>query len=277
MFPWNYGFEWNAGHVIFLGAFYTVVVVVATTLISALLRARRELGTHHEEAIRWESDFHDLPAADRNCRHVLTGEFRHRECPNGFDCRRCETHTRWIASHPAPAAVESEEDILGMSFPLDRYYHRGHAWVSPQPDGTVTIGLDELGSRLVGPPEAIELPQPGSTIHVNGMAFRLRKRHANVRVLAPVDGQVVETGSPERGWLLKVKPAASGEPAFRHLLRGAEVRPWLMREMERLQIALTAEGAAPALADGGVPVADISASYPQADWDSVCGEMFLMG
>ena len=73
MLPWNYGFEWNPGHVIFLGAFYTVVVIVATTVVLALLRARRDLGTHHEEAIRWHSDFHDLPAADRDCRHVLDG------------------------------------------------------------------------------------------------------------------------------------------------------------------------------------------------------------
>ena len=47
-----------------------------------------------------------------------------------------------------------------------------------------------------------------------------------------------------------------------------------MREMERLQLALAAKGA-PALADGGVPVADIAAAYPDADWDAVCGEMFL--
>ena len=25
MFPWNYGFEWNTGHIVFLGAFYTVL------------------------------------------------------------------------------------------------------------------------------------------------------------------------------------------------------------------------------------------------------------
>ena len=49
--------------------------------------------------------------------------------------------------------------------------------------------------------------------------------------------------------------------------------PWLMREMERLQPALSAESAAPALADGGVPAADIAQSYPEADWDAVCGEM----
>ena len=63
---------------------------------------------------------------------------------------------------------------------------------------------------------------------------------------------------------------------MRHLLSGAEVKPWLMREMERLQLALTMEGASvPSLADGGVPVRDIAAAYPQTDWDAVCGEMFL--
>jgi hypothetical protein len=63
---------------------------------------------------------------------------------------------------------------------------------------------------------------------------------------------------------------------MRHLLRDAEVKPWLMRELERLQLALTMEGASlPSLADGGVPVADIAAAYPRTDWDAVCGEMFL--
>jgi hypothetical protein len=45
--------------------------------------------------------------------------------------------------------------------------------------------------------------------------------------------------------------------------------------MERLQLALAAPASAPTLADGGVLVPDIAASYPKADWDSVCGEMFL--
>ena len=113
----------------------------------------------------------------------------------------------------------------------------------------------------------MDLPQPGAVVHVNGTAFHVRKRDADVRVLSPVDGEVVETGGPERGWYLKVKPL-NGEIDMRHLLRGAEIRPWLMREMERLQLALSAEGAAPTLADGGVPVADIAASYPEADWDA---------
>jgi len=273
--PWNYGFEWNAGHIIFLGSFYTVLVVVVTTVVSAALRSRRALLEQRVEEIGWHSDFHDLPARDRVCRHVLTGEFTSRECPHAFDCRECATHARLIERHPGARSEGPEEEIFGMSFPLDRLYHRGHAWAHPEPDGTVTVGLDEIGSRLLGVPDAVDLPPAGARVHANGTAFHFRKRNADVRVLSPVDGEVVEAGGPERGWYLRVKPESSGELAFRHLLRGAEVRPWLMREMERLQLALSAEDTAPSLADGGVPVADIAAAYPEADWDAVCGEMFL--
>ncbi len=275
MFPWNYGFHWNAGTMIFMGAFYTVLVIVATTVISALIRSRRALAARKVEHIRWHSDFHDLPEACRTCRHVLTGEFKSRECPNAFDCRGCETHAKLIARRPAAEPVQCEEEIFGMSFPLDRLYHRGHTWARVEPDGAITVGLDELGKRLLGTPDAVVLPAPGEHIEANGTAFRLRRRDADIAVLSPVDGEVLAAGGPEQEWYLKVKPDASGEPALRHLLRGAEVKPWLLREMERLQLALSAEGAAPTLADGGVPVDDIAACYPDADWDAVCGHMFL--
>lgn len=253
-----------------------MVVIVATTLVNALWRARRALAKGGAEAIRWHSDFHDLPAGDRTCRHVLTGEFKHRECPHAFDCRECVTHAKLVALRPAAVeAPDAEADIFGMSFPLGRFYHRGHTWVKPEDDGTVTIGIDDFGARLLGRPDAIELPEPGSRIQTNGTAFRVHKREADVRVLSPVDGEVVETGGADRGFLLRVKPIEGGMD-MRHLLRGAEIKPWLMRELERLQLALTMEGASvPSLADGGVPVADIAAAYPATDWDAVCGEMFM--
>ncbi len=275
MLPWNYGFHFGPASFIFLGAFYTVLIVVVTTILNALWRAHRDLNKGKVEDIRWHSDFHDLSAADRTCRHVLTGEFKSRECPNAFDCRQCETHAKLVARRPVALVPDAEADLFGMSFPLDRMYHRGHTWARPEADGTVTVGLDDLGSRLLGTPDAVDLPEPGSLVRANGTAFRIHKREADVRVLSPVDGQVVETGGVDRGFFLRVKPV-DGSIDMRHLLCGAEIKPWLMRELERLQLALTMEGASvPSLADGGVPVADIAAAYPKTDWDAVCGEMFL--
>jgi hypothetical protein len=259
-------------HSIFLGAFFTVATIVVLTVLNALWRSNRAMRHGKVDDVRWHSDFHDLPACDRSCRHVLTGEFSRRECPNAFDCRRCETHARLTARQPL--RPREGDDVLGMNFPANRFYHRGHTWARPESDGTVTIGLDDLGRRLLGKPDSIDLPAPGTRIQVNGPAFRVRRREADVRVLSPVDGEVLETGDPDGDYLLRVKPV--GEQCdMRHLLSGWEVRPWIMREMERLQLALSLDGTHATLADGGVPVADLAASCPHADWDSVCGEMFL--
>jgi len=275
MFPWNYGFEWTAASAIFLGAFYTVIAIVAATVVRALVQARGMMAGGEAERIRWLSEFHDLPQQARVCRHALTGEVSGEACSHGFDCGNCEKHAEFVGAQPAAAPQNIEEEIFGMAFPLDRLYHRGHTWVRPEGDGSVTVGLDELGRRLVGVPDGVDLPKPGTRLRTNGIGWQIQKRGAAVRVLAPVDGEVVDSGGAERGGFLRVKPFA-GTFDFRHLLTAAELRPWMLREMERLQLAL-ADARAPALADGGVPVEDIPASDPATDWDAVWGEMFLEG
>jgi glycine cleavage system H lipoate-binding protein len=257
---------------IFLAIFLTVITVVATTVLCALWRAHRRLRREPVEALQWHADFEELPAADRTCRHVLTGEFKDRKCPHAFDCRECTTHARLIEKCAQPMPAEREPEILGMPYPLDRLYHRGHTWAHLEQDGTMIVGLDELGRRLLGDPVSFVLPDPGTPLRANGPAFRVRRNGSEVRVLSPVDGKVIETGDPAKGWLLRIRP----EPLdVTHLLRGAEIRPWVLREMERLQLAFSSQDGAPALADGGVLMENIPAACPNLDWDAISGEMFL--
>src|ERR1022692_4078901 len=117
MFPWNYGFHFGPASYIFLGAFYTVLIVVATTFLNALWRTNRDLTKGKVEDIRWHSDFHDLSAADRSYRHVLTGEFKSGECLHAFVCRHCKTHAKLVAVPPPVHAAEDDSEIFGMSFP----------------------------------------------------------------------------------------------------------------------------------------------------------------
>jgi glycine cleavage system H lipoate-binding protein len=260
---------------IFLGIFYSVLAVISVTVALSLLRVARDFRSRRAEAICWQATFPDLPARERVCRHEFTGEFQHRTCDRAFDCRDCQTHSALMAKRPAQAAVDPHEaEVMGLDFPLDRFYHRGHAWVHAEPDDTVTLGLDALGARLVADPESVQLPPVGSHIQSNGVAWRVRKRGADIRVLSPLDGEVIATGCAEDGWMLKVKPDG-GQLDARHLLRGAEIRPWIAREMERLQTALAPANQTLTMADGGVPVDDIAAVYPEADWDAVCAEIFL--
>ena len=285
MFPWSQDFTWDAGNVVFLGAFYVAVLVIAGTLLLALRRTLRGLSGKRAGAILWHADFEELPASARRCRHELTGEIRSRSCPHAFDCRSCETHVEMAAARQdgfvgsLPGCLVSpataDDSAFGFSLPLDRLYHRGHTWAHPEPDGTVTVGLDDLGRRLLGTPDRLELPPAGSALEVNGVALLARKGTAEVRILSPVDGTVVETGSAEEGWLLRVAPPAGGFD-LGHLLAGAEVRLWFLREVERLERVLSADsGTGPALADGGSPVEDLSQAIPPAERNRTLGEMFL--
>lgn len=275
MFPWVYDFRWTAGHVIFLCVFFSVVIVIGTTVLAALLRTIRDVRRRSTDAIAWHTDFNDLPLAARACRHELAGDVKRRTCPNGFDCRACTTHPQLLARRTTSTNhLPSEESVAGLAMPLDRMYHRGHTWVRTEEDGTWTVGLDDFASRLTGPPDRIEMPAVGDRVVSNGKGWTMRRGDHRVRILSPVDGTIVARGGTAQGWYLKVRPD-QGNTSLEHLLRGEEIRPWLMREMERLQFALAADGSALNLADGGELVGDVSRQIPGVDWESVWGELFL--
>ena len=177
MFPGIYEFRYDAGHLIFLGAFYTVCLVLSSLLAAALYRAIADLRRGREEEIRWREDFSALPVSCRSCRHEIAGEISRRACPNGFDCRNCDGHAGFLRTAAAPHGAagpgrESEESLHGFRMPPDRRYHRGHTWVRPEEDGTVTVGLDDFAERLLGDPEEILLPATGTRLRLNGTGFR---------------------------------------------------------------------------------------------------------
>lgn len=258
MFPWVYGYEWTPGHVIFTSLFLGVALVVAATVVLAALRTMKTFRRGEAAHVVWKSQFHDLPAADRACRHAMTGELRGRVCDNCFDCRECSMHAKLPE---APAAGDS------------RLYHRGHTWVECADDGTLLVGLDEIARKLIGPNSSVDLPQPGGRVEANAPAFTVRKNGAGLRILAPVDGTVMESNPDGDGWLVRVRPPEGASLA--HLLRGEEVAAWFQSEVERIQLAAAHSGTAPALADGGVLVDDLSSVLPPQIWESVCGEVLL--
>ena len=191
MLPGNTDFIADPFNLAFLGVFALVLLTVASTLIHAFVATRRAVARGKAAEMLWHEEFEELPASAKSCRHAFTGELPGRTCSRAFDCKGCEKHVELLAL--APASASSDES--GLDIPNDRLYHRGHAWLKPLDDGTVAVGLDDLASRLVGKPDALELPTLGSRVDENGPALRLRAGGARVRVASPVTGEVVEHGS----------------------------------------------------------------------------------
>jgi glycine cleavage system H lipoate-binding protein len=276
VFPWIYGFHWTPMHIAFLTIFGGVVAVVGATVIIALRRTRRSLSGSALDKMKWMSEFEDLPLFARACRHQMTGETPSRTCHREFECRKCATHSLFLAKlSPELSADTPDQSLYGLAMPLDRYYHRGHTWVKPSDDGCFTVGLDDLALRMIGRPDQIELPAVGAEISAQGTGWVMKKGNASLRVLAPVDGVVVEQGKEDAGWYLKIRPREDSKTDLTHLLRGTEVRPWILREIERLELTLSPAGLGFSLADGGELVDEMSQQAPEVDWDGVWGAILL--
>jgi hypothetical protein len=277
MLPGVYEFQWEASRLIFLGAFALVILTAVTALAVSFWRGFRDLEARRADAIRWAEDFHDLPEERRVCRHAYDGRIPGRVCPNGFDCRGCERHEALLAAGPRATVPDGGAgdwvEARGLALPADRFYHRGHTWIRPDPDGTVAIGPDELAARVVGGLRIV-LPAPGTRLEVNGTAWHLRGKDAEVRMLSPVEGEVIAAGGPGRGFWLRVRPAG-GALDLRHLLTAAEAAPWMVAETDRLQSLVADRRLGPTLADGGEPCADLAAAIPAAQRDAVLGDFFL--
>src|SRR5512146_2374054 len=114
-----------------------------------------------------------------------------------------------------PAELPRTATAGWFSVPEDVALHPGHTWARLEPDGTVAVGLDELGHRMIGTPDAVRLPAPGGRVEQGAAAVTLEAGGRTVGLLSPVDGEVVaanpagtrDGASPYgEGWLFKVRP-----------------------------------------------------------------------
>ncbi len=239
------------------------------------------LNKHSEEKSTWLNIFTNLSPAARTCRHEFGYYVKDRTCENYFNCADCVINKnveRLEASRRKHGWQQKppENEVYGVYVPADRLYHRGHTWIKEESDGTYSVGLDDFGARLIGKPDSIELPEVGANVNANEPAWKMIKQKTEVSLLSPITGKVVETGSPDKGWYLRINPEGNGETT-NHLLKGAEIRRWMMKEIGRLQVSLSYGDLGESFADGGVLLDDLPVAYPEANWRRVYKDMFLQG
>jgi len=176
--------------------------------------------------------------------------------------------------------------VAGYQMPEELHYHRGHTWVRATGPDTAVIGLDDFARRLVGPTDKVRLPAAGTWLRQGAGAVGLGLGDRTVDLVAPVEGEVIETnplvaGQPGlatsdpygRGWLLKVRTSELGRN-LTNLLSGSLARRFMEDSRERLQHQLMALSGS-VLADGGEPVADFARHLPAEDWRHLVNEHLL--
>jgi glycine cleavage system H protein len=176
-----------------------------------------------------------------------------------------------------PAAAPAPARAGWFEVPEALRFHPGHAWVSAEDEGAVTVGLDDFARKLLGPLEAVRLPAPGAVLAQGETGWTLAADGGAVDMLAPVGGTVLAANSavardPEvlrrdpygEGWLMKLKPARLDADA-KQLLWGGLARKWMEGVADSLRARSSPELGS-LLQDGGQPMDGIARELAGEGW-----------
>jgi glycine cleavage system H protein len=138
--------------------------------------------------------------------------------------------------------------LEGYNFPDELYFHREHAWVRLEADGTATIGMTDFAQKNAGELVYVDMPFEGDTLTQGETACKIQSAKWIGKLIAPLSGEVTAINeevqaeavlindSPyEKAWILKLKPSKL-EAEKGQLLRGAgQLLPWLKTEIVRVE------------------------------------------
>ncbi len=223
-----------------------------------------------------------LPAAQKKCRYMLTGDFSYKICSNNYECWHCAVDQYIqdiIDADPylckrRERAAKKEKTVKGFKFHDDFFYLPNHVWIKVEGDA-VKVGVDDFAARLIGRIERINLTEK-TAIPRGDTCWTIGSQNRMVSMTLPVPGEVVEVNSAvianphlvqkspfNQGWLLKMKKPAE----MVDLLKGAKAQEWLEREFEKLH--QECEGSTGiTVADGGEFVDNLFEQLTDEEWSA---------
>jgi glycine cleavage system H lipoate-binding protein len=233
----------------------------------------------------WVEKMMKLPASQRKCRYMITGEVGRKICPSAYECGRCsfdQMMQQRLQAETLPVNVRT--DVGGFQLAEDFYYHEGHTWAKPEYGGRIRVGLDDFARRLLHKLNQIELPDIGHEVRQGKVAFQVKKNSQSAQVLGPVDGIVARVNqrlldrpelineSPyEEGWLFIIEPT-NLRNNLKTLYYGEEASTFIREERDKL--LSMAHDDLRISADGGESVDDIFGELEGEDWSKFVRAFF---
>ena len=216
----------------------------------------------------WVEKMMKLPASQRKCRYMITGEIGRKICPNAYKCGNCsfdQMMQERLLAETLP--VHAQTQVAGFELAEDTYYHEGHTWAKPEYGGRVRIGLDDFAQKLLGKLAKIEIPHIGHEVKQGEAGFQVRRNGDTFQILSPLSGivthindqisdspDIVNESPYEKGWLFIVEPTKLRKN-LKSLHYGEEAHKYMAEEREK--ILSMANDDLKIAADGGVSVEDI--------------------
>jgi len=235
----------------------------------------------------WQDAMRGRPGLDRVCRHTLTGRIPSRSCAYDYDCSTCDFDQFFedVWNVKTRTVPYETQDVKGFKVPMGYYFHNGHTWARIESGGYVRVGMDDFALKLLGKPDALDLPLMGKEVDKDRPGWGLKREQNAADVLSPINGVIVEVNGAlrDRPHLANEKPYEDGwvfmirtpdvKKAAKDLMADADSLGWMSQEVGKLE-AMVEAVAGPLAADGGYLADDIYGHLPALGWSHLT-QMFL--
>ncbi len=242
-----------------------------------------ESGTYTESPMvaKAIAKLRQLPADQRKCRYMLTGDFTYKICPNNYECWHCAVDQYvqdTIEASPylqkrRQRVAAKEKTVKGFAIRQDYYYLPNHIWVKVEGD-LLRIGIDSFAARLLGKVDKVNFNDKNK-LSENEQCWSLGSANRMANMSLPIEAEVVEKNQSvrqdpslvqrdpyNRGWLLTVKPS---HPAS-DMVKGDKAIEWLEKEFQKLHEEFE-ESIGVTITDGGEIAADLHERLTDDEWN----------
>ena len=232
--------------------------------------------------ISWQDAMRTREGLDRVCRHSLTNRIEKRRCAYDYICSKCDFDQFFedVWSTKTKTVPYEVQEVKGFRVPMGYYYHDGHTWARIESGGYIRVGMDDFSLKLLGSPDALDLPLMGKELDKDKAGWGLKRNNNLADVLSPVGGVIVEVNSGVReraklaseqpfedGWLFVVRnPEIKG--TVKDLMSDTDSMGWINGEVNKLETMIE-QVAGPMAADGGHLSGDIFGNLPQLGWKNL--------
>ncbi len=147
--------------------------------------------------------------------------------------------------HLVTAASGESTSSREYNVPAGFFVAPEHTWVKIEPDGRVRIGVDDFAQKILGPIEAVQLPQVGQKVNRGQTLFACRQGQRSANLAAPLSGAVTAVNDDlakhadavkqhpyEAGWICLLEPDSLAEELSVLKIGNAAVK-WYQEEIER--------------------------------------------
>jgi glycine cleavage system H lipoate-binding protein len=232
--------------------------------------------------ISWQDAMRKKQDLDRVCRHSLTNRVAKRMCAYDYQCVSCDFDQLFedVLSPRTKSVALDVQQVRGFEIPMGYLFHDGHTWARIESGGYLRIGLDDFALKLLGKPDALDLPLMGKELDMGKVGWGLKRKENQADVLSPVNGVITEVNSKVReqpelanrepygeGWLFMVRPQDVKGAAV-GLMADKTGLEWLNREVDTLETMVEAT-AGPLAVDGGLLAEDIYGNLPDLGWKNL--------